>query len=214
MVVTIWSVRWGLRVAVWTLRRRRRRRNRRAGRFGRAVAAAAVAVALDRAILAAVDADLLDPARIGIQHLDLEAGRAWHQFAAQRQPADLRHQIAADGIDLLGCLADVEGDADRGGDVVEARARVGDERAVGLATTAGSSSSSCSSAISPTICSTMSSIETRPSVPPYSSTTSARWMRVACIFSEQVERRHRRRHEQHLAHDPGRRKRHREIDRR
>ena len=37
--------------------------------------------------------------------------------------------------------------------------------------------------MSPTICSTMSSIETRPSVPPYSSTTSARWMRVACIFS-------------------------------
>src|SRR5829696_5669988 len=29
----------------------------------------------------------------------------------------------------------------------------------------------------------MSSIETRPSVPPYSSTTRARWIRVACIFS-------------------------------
>ena len=44
----------------------------------------------------------------------------------------------------------------------------------------GGSSLSCSSSISPTICSTMSSIETSPSVP-YSSTTSARWMREACI---------------------------------
>src|ERR1700675_1523617 len=48
-------------------------------------------------------------------------------------------------------------------------------------TIAGGSSLSCSSSISPTICSTMSSIETSPSVPPYSSTTSARWIREACI---------------------------------
>src|SRR5215467_7027498 len=51
----------------------------------------------------------------------------------------------------------------------------------GCCVIASVSSSSCSSAISPTICSTMSSIEARPSVPPYSSTTSARWMRVACM---------------------------------
>ena len=37
--------------------------------------------------------------------------------------------------------------------------------------------------MSPTICSTMSSIDTMPSVPPYSSITSARWMRVACILA-------------------------------
>src|SRR6266850_72539 len=51
-------------------------------------------------------------------------------------------------------------------------------------TIAGGSSLSCSSSISPTICSTMSSIDTRPSVPPYSSTTSAKWMREACICAK------------------------------
>src|SRR5207247_789116 len=50
-------------------------------------------------------------------------------------------------------------------------------------TTPGGVSWSCSSAISPTICSTISSIDTTPSAPPYSSTTSARWMRVVCIFA-------------------------------
>ena len=43
------------------------------------------------------------------------------------------------------------------------------------------SASSCSSSISPTISSTTSSIVTRPSVPPNSSTTMARWMRSARI---------------------------------
>ncbi|MFK4582970.1 hypothetical protein ABIF83_006447 [Bradyrhizobium ottawaense] len=44
----------------------------------------------------------------------------------------------------------------------------------GRRTIEGGSSLSCSSSISPTICSTMSSSETSPSLPPYSSTTSAR----------------------------------------
>src|SRR4030081_3586580 len=52
-------------------------------------------------------------------------------------------------------------------------------------TMAGGSSLSCSSSISPTICSTMSSIDTSPSVPPYSSTTSARWMRE--VAGAQIE---------------------------
>ena len=43
------------------------------------------------------------------------------------------------------------------------------------------SASSCSSSISPTICSTRSSIVTSPSVPPYSSTTRAMWMCVDCM---------------------------------
>ena len=47
----------------------------------------------------------------------------------------------------------------------------------------GVSASSCSSSMSPTIDSTTSSIETRPSVPPYSSMTSAIWVRDACILS-------------------------------
>ncbi len=47
----------------------------------------------------------------------------------------------------------------------------------------GLSPESCSSSILPTIISTMSSIDARPSVPPYSSMTSAMWVRVACIFT-------------------------------
>ena len=47
-----------------------------------------------------MNSNLLDPAGIGIQHFDLEALGAGHQFAAKRKPADLRHEIAADGIDL------------------------------------------------------------------------------------------------------------------
>ena len=42
-------------------------------------------------------------------------------------------------------------------------------------------SRSYSSAISPTISSRMSSIVTRPAVPPYSSTTIAKWLWSRCI---------------------------------
>ena len=42
-------------------------------------------------------------------------------------------------------------------------------------------SRSYSSAISPTISSMMSSIVTRPAVPPYSSTTTAKWLWSRCI---------------------------------
>ena len=45
----------------------------------------------------------------------------------------------------------------------------------------GGVSWSYSSVISPTISSRMSSIVTRPAVPPYSSMTIAQWMRRACI---------------------------------
>ena len=41
-----------------------------------------------------------------------------------------------------------------------------------------SSSTSCSSSISPTICSSTSSMVTRPATPPYSSTTMAMWLWV------------------------------------
>src|SRR3954470_13341110 len=87
-------------------------------------------------------------------------------------------------------------------------------------TIAGGSSLSCSSSISPTICSTMSSIDTSPSVPPYSSTTGARG---AAIFvdrqrqmdarglhlRQQVDRPHRRWYEKQLADDVGVRQRQR-----
>ncbi len=61
--------------------------------------------------------------------------------------------------------------------IADARASLDDVRSVigeDFVTGEAGSSLSCSSSISPTICSTMSSIDTRPSVPPYSSTTSAR----------------------------------------
>src|SRR4051812_2732506 len=109
-----------------------RRRSRGACRFRGAVAASAFKIALDRTVLAAVNTDLLDPPRIGIQHLDLEALGPAHQLAAQRQTADLRHQIAADGIDLLGGIADVEFGSYHGTDVVEAGAGVSHERTVEL----------------------------------------------------------------------------------
>ena len=67
------------------------------------------------------------------------------------------------------------------------------------ATSRAVSSTSCSSSMSPTISSTRSSIETSPSVPPYSSTTSAKWMRLDCILSRRSSAGHRRRHEQNLA---------------
>ena len=49
------------------------------------------------------------------------------------------------------------------------------------------SSSSCSSSMSPTTISTMSSCEARPSVPPYSSITSAICVRLTCIRRRRSE---------------------------
>ena len=51
----------------------------------------------------------------------------------------------------------------------------------GASHSTGARSVSYSSAISPTISSRMSSIVTRPAVPPYSSMTIATWIRMLCI---------------------------------
>ena len=51
----------------------------------------------------------------------------------------------------------------------------------GASHSTGARSLSYSSAISPTISSRMSSIVTRPAVPPYSSMTMATWIRWVCI---------------------------------
>ena len=59
------------------------------------------------------------------------------------------------------------------GHVQSAQGRAPADRSTHTATELAASASSCSSSISPTICSTRSSMVTRPSVPPYSSTTSA-----------------------------------------
>ena len=81
---------------------------------------------------AAVDPHPLDPARIGIEHLDFERpGPGTSSPRTGRRPI-WRHQIAAERVDFVRRLADVEFRADDGGDVFEAGARIGEERAVGL----------------------------------------------------------------------------------
>src|SRR5262249_47503774 len=68
----------------------RRRFGRRGGWWS--FAFRALLAPLERAsagpVLAAIDAYALDPARVGIEHLDLEAARPGDKFAAHRHPAD------------------------------------------------------------------------------------------------------------------------------
>ena len=71
----------------------------------------------------------------------------------------------------------------------------------GARSPSGASASSCSSAMSPVIVSTRSSIVTSPSMPPYSSTTSARCMRAWRICSSRSSTGDLRRHHQRLAQD-------------
>ena len=78
------------------------------------------------------DAQPLDAPRIGIEHFDLEIAGAGNDFAAHRQAADMGHEIAAQRFDFLAGLAGDEILADHGADVVEAGARVGDEGIVRL----------------------------------------------------------------------------------
>ena len=74
-----------------------------------------------------MDAQPLHPARVGVQHLELELVRTGDELASRRHAAGERHDEPADGIDLLGQFADREVDAERLGDLLEAGARVGDE---------------------------------------------------------------------------------------
>src|SRR5262249_32644765 len=120
----------GARLAALAAGLRRRRSLRRLS-FGALLAPLGRAPA--GTVPAAVDAHALDPARIGVEHLDLKAARAGHEFPAHRHPPDPRHQIAAQGVDVLGGFADVELGADRRRHVVEARARIGEVRTVVLA---------------------------------------------------------------------------------
>jgi len=145
-----------------------------------------------------------DPARIGIQHFDLESGGTGHQLAAQRQAADLRHQIAAEGVDRFGGVADVEGDADCGGDVSEARPRVGDERAVKLADDGGQFVfvvlvGDVADDLLDDVLHRNETVGAAVFVH-HQRQVNARRLHLL----QQVERRHRRRHKQHLAHDLGR----------
>ena len=85
------------------------------------------------AVLAAIDFHPLHPARIGVEHLGLESGRTRHQLAAHRHVSGAHDQIAAERIDFLRRVADVELLADHGAHIFEARAPGGEERAVALA---------------------------------------------------------------------------------
>ena len=189
-----------------------RRRDRRARCRVRRVAAAAVTVALDRAILAAMDAHLLDPARIGVQHFDLESGGPGNDLAAQRQASDLRHQIAGERVDLFRRIADVECDADRRGDVAETRASIGDERSVELTDHGGQFV--LVMLVGDVADNLLDDVLHRnEAVGAAVFVHHQRQMDAGGLhLLEQVERRHRRRHEQHLAHDPGRRQRHGQVD--
>ncbi len=64
--------------------------------------------------LADGDTQAFDPARIGVEHLDLEIARTGNDLAAHRQATDLRHQIAAQRLDFLTGFAGDEFLADYG----------------------------------------------------------------------------------------------------
>ena len=68
--------------------------------------------------LADGDTQAFDPARIGVEHLDLEIPRAGNDLPAHRQATDLRHQIAAQRLDFLAGLAGDELLADRGAGIL------------------------------------------------------------------------------------------------
>src|SRR5439155_18855546 len=57
------------------------------------------------ALLARRDTQALDAPWVGVEHLDLESAGPRNHFAADRQPADMRHQIAAERFDVLAGVA-------------------------------------------------------------------------------------------------------------
>ena len=178
------------------------------GRPARAVAAVAVAP-----VRRQIDPQLLDAARIGVEHLDLERAGARHQLAAHRHAADAGGDVAGERIHLVGDLADVEVRPDGGGDVLELGARVGQERAVGLAHHVG-----------PLVLVVLvldladdlldDVLDRDHPVGAAVFVDHQRQMDAAGLHArQQVHRRHRRRHEQHLANELGGGQRHRQIDR-
>src|SRR5438046_2835237 len=94
--------RWGL-----VGRGFRRRGCDRGGFAARArIAPRDVRLASSWTALVARDANLLQPARIGIEYLDLEVARARHDLAARGEPSDPRHHVAGERIDLVGDVRD------------------------------------------------------------------------------------------------------------
>ncbi len=104
-----------------------------AARNARLGAAGRIALGAAAALPARINPHALHPARIGIENFDLEGAGARHQFAAHRHPVDQGDDVAGHRVDLFGGLADVEFGADHCDRLLEAGAADGDERSVVLA---------------------------------------------------------------------------------
>src|SRR5690606_16618744 len=76
------------------------------------------------------DAHALDTARIGVEHMELEAGYGLHHLAARRHAAQRVEDHAADRVDRLAMLAGGETAADHLRHLVDLGAAVNDVDAV------------------------------------------------------------------------------------
>ena len=76
------------------------------------------------------DAHALDAARIGVEHVELEARDGLDDLAARRHAAERVEDHAADRVDVLAMLAGRERIADGLGDLVDLGLAVDDEDAV------------------------------------------------------------------------------------
>ena len=83
-----------------------------------------VADACRTAVLAQIDLDALDPARVRIKHLRLKRFGPRHQLAAHRNMASLGNQVTAERVDLFRNIADIELAANRSTHVIEAGAAI------------------------------------------------------------------------------------------
>jgi hypothetical protein len=73
----------------------------------------------------------LDPARIGIEHVELEAGHRLDDLAARGDPPEFGKDETADRVDVFRLLRNVEIAADNGCDVDELCLGIDDEGIVG-----------------------------------------------------------------------------------
>src|SRR5262249_18587756 len=80
----------------------------------------------------AIDPELFHASRIGVEDFEFERPGPWHELAAHGHAADPRRHISGEGVHFLGDVAHIEF-TDDCRDVLEARAGVGEKRAVGLA---------------------------------------------------------------------------------
>ena len=162
--------------------------------------------------LAAMDFHLFHAARIGVEHFDLERARARHQFAAHRHAAGLGDEIAAERIDVLERFADIEARADHRDHFLELGARIGDERAVGLAHDArGRVVVMLVFDVADDLLDDV--LDRDDAVGAAIFVDHEREMDARRLhLGEKIDRRHRWRHEQDRAHDLCVRQRHRQID--